>query len=52
MKIIFGTPQNTEYVPIASGINPKFKFDKTLTFYIKFENLEKTFMAIVRIISI
>ncbi len=52
MKIVFGSEHYTEYVPIASGINPKFTFDKTITINIRFENLDKAFMCIVRIITI
>jgi len=52
MKIIFGSEQHTEYIPISSGVDPKFTFDKTISINIRFENLDKTYMSIVRIISI
>lgn len=44
---MFGSEHYTEYLPIASGVNPKFTFDKTLSINIKFENLDKTYMSIV-----
>ena len=47
MKIVFGGSQFTEFVPVATGINPKFSFDKLLTVNIRFENLSKTFLTIV-----
>lgn len=47
MKIVFGSENYTEYVPVASGVCPKFSFEKVLTINIRFENLDKTYMSIV-----
>jgi len=47
MKILFGSENYTDYLPIASGGNPKFTYDKTLSINIRFENLDKTYMSIV-----
>lgn len=49
MKVIFGSEHYTEYLPIASGVSPKFSFEKVLTINIRFDNLDKTYMSIVYI---
>jgi hypothetical protein len=49
VKIIFENHKNTFLLPLSSGRNPQFNFEKYLSLEIPFENLEKTYFELVKI---
>jgi hypothetical protein len=51
VKIIFGSPQFTFLLPISTGPNPKFSFEKTFTYDIEFSKMENTFMELVNLLK-